>query len=59
MTIQPQEILRQTLFLMTFPESVTYIAEFGSLADIFPVSPCKIDNEEKEKGRNGEPIGPN
>lgn len=26
---------------MSFPESVTYIAEFGSLADIFPVSPWK------------------
>ena len=29
-----------TLFFMTFSESVTYMAEFGSLADIFPVSPC-------------------
>ena len=31
----------QTLFLMSFAESVTYMAELGSLADIFPVSPCK------------------
>lgn len=31
----------QTLFLIAFAESVTYMAELGSLADIFPVSPCR------------------
>lgn len=36
-----EEFQRQTLFFMSFSESVTYMAEFGSLADIFPVSPCK------------------
>lgn len=30
-----------TLFLISFALSVTYIAEFGSLADIFPDSPYK------------------
>lgn len=30
---------RETLFFISFNESVTYIAEFGSLADIFPDSP--------------------
>ena len=36
-----EEFQRQTLFFISFSESVTYMAEFGSLADIFPVSPCK------------------
>lgn len=34
-------IIKDTLFFISLAESVTYIAEFGSLADIFPVSPCK------------------
>lgn len=34
---------------MSFAESVTYIAELGSLADIFPFSPCKYKDKEKDR----------